>query len=126
MFGLKGVSGVGISLGADRIYDILLENDLFPKNELEALDVFFVNFGDKEERFLMPLVGELRSKGVSVEVYPTSNAKMKKQMSYADSKKARYVVLIGESEIDSGLIRVKEMSNGNQVDITFKKFLQNF
>ncbi len=125
MFGLKGVSGVGISLGADRIYDILLENDLFPNDGLDALDVFFVNFGETEERFLMPLVGELRSKGVSVEVYPSS-AKMKKQMSYADSKKARYVVLIGESEIESGLIRVKEMSSGNQEDISFEKFLQNF
>ena len=125
MFGLKGVSGVGISLGADRIYDILLENDLFPNDGLDALDVFFVNFGETEERFLMPLVGELRAKEISVEVYP-SNAKMKKQMSYADAKRARYVVLIGESEIDTGLIRVKEMSNGNQEDITFEKFLQNF
>jgi histidyl-tRNA synthetase len=125
MFGLKGVSGVGISLGADRIYDILLENDLFPNDGLDALDVFFVNFGETEERFLMPLVGKLRSKGVSVEVYPSS-AKMKKQMSYADSKKARYVVLIGESEIESRLIRVKEMSSGNQEDISFEKFLQNF
>jgi len=125
MFGLKGVSGVGISLGADRIYDVLLENDLFPIDGLDVLDVFFVNFGETEERFLMPLVGRLRSQNISVEVYPIS-AKMKKQMSYAHSKQTRYVVLIGETEIESGLIRVKEMSTGNQEDITFDKFLLKF
>lgn len=122
MFGLKGVSGVGISFGADRIYDVLLDNDLFPKEGLEALDVFFVNFGKTEERYLMPLVGQLRSKGVSVEVYPSA-AKMKKQMSYANAKEARFVVLIGESEIESGLIRVKDMTTGNQEDIAFESFL---
>ncbi len=125
MFGLKGVSGVGISLGADRIYDVLLENDLFPIDGLDELDVFFVNFGETEERFLMPLVGKLRDLNVSVEVYPTV-AKMKKQMSYAHSKGARYVVLIGETEIETGLIRVKEMSTGNQEDILFTEFIEKF
>jgi histidyl-tRNA synthetase len=123
LFGLKGVSGVGISLGADRIYDVLLENDLFPIDGLDELDVFFVNFGETEERFLMPLVGKLRARNVSVEVYPTV-AKMKKQMSYAHSKSARYVVLIGETEIETGLIRVKEMSTGNQEDILFTEFIE--
>lgn len=122
LFGLKGVSGVGVSFGADRIYDVLLDNNLFPENGLEALDVFFVNFGEKEERFVMPLVSELRKENVSVEVYPSA-AKMKKQMSYANAKDARFVVLVGESEIESGLIRVKNMESGDQTDITFDVFM---
>lgn len=122
LFGLKGVSGVGVSFGADRIYDVLLDNNLFPENGLEALDVFFVNFGDKEERYVMPLVSELRNENVSVEVYPSA-AKMKKQMSYANAKGARFVVLVGESEIESGLIRAKNMESGDQTDITFDVFM---
>ena len=122
LFSLKGVSGVGVSFGADRIYDVLLDNNLFPENGLEALDVFFANFGEKEERFVMPLVSELRKENVSVEVYPSA-AKMKKQMSYANAKDARFVVLVGESEIESGLIRVKNMESGDQTDITFDVFM---
>ena len=124
-FGLKGMGCSGISFGADRIYDILEENNLFPKGELEGLDVFFVNFGEKEERYLMPLVSRLRAIGVSVEVYPTS-AKMKKQIGYADSKDAKFAVLLGENEMNSGTIRVKDMVSGDQKDMLFDDFLDKF
>jgi len=124
-FGLKGIGCAGISFGADRIYDVLEENELFPEDEMEGLDVFFANFGEKEERYLMPLVSQLREKGVSVEVYPTS-AKMKKQIGYADSKGAKFVVMIGENEINSGTIRVKDMNSGNQKDIPFNDFINKF
>lgn len=124
-FGLKGMGCSGISFGADRIYDILEENNLFPKGELEGLDVFFVNFGEKEERYLMPLVSRLRAIGVSVEVYPTS-AKMKKQIGYADSKDAKFAVLLGENEMNSGTIRVKDMVSGDQKDMLFEDFLDKF
>ena len=124
-FGLKGIGCAGISFGADRIYDVLEENELFPEDEMEGLDVFFANFGEKEERYLMPLVSQLREKGISVEVYPTS-AKMKKQIGYADSKGAKFVVMIGENEINSGTIRVKDMTSGNQKDIPFNDFLNKF
>jgi histidyl-tRNA synthetase len=124
-FGLKGMGCAGISFGADRIYDVLEENNLFPKGEMEGLDVFFVNFGEKEERYLMPLVSRLRAIGVSVEVYPTS-AKMKKQIGYADSKDAKFVVLLGENEMNSGTIRVKDMVSGDQKDMLFEDFLDKF
>ena len=124
-FGLKGIGCAGISFGADRIYDVLEEIELFPEDEMEGLDVFFANFGEKEERYLMPLVSQLREKGVSVEVYPTS-AKMKKQIGYADSKGAKFVVMIGENEINSGTIRVKDMNSGNQKDIPFNDFINKF
>lgn len=124
-FGLKGMGCSGISFGADRIYDILEENNLFPKGELDGLDVFFVNFGEKEERYLMPLVSRLRAIGVSVEVYPTS-AKMKKQIGYADSKDAKFAVLLGENEMNSGTIRVKDMVSGDQKDMLFEDFLDKF
>lgn len=122
-FGLKGMGCVGISFGADRIYDVMLENDLFPKEKLDSLDVLFVNFGDAEQKYIMPLAGKLREVGVSVEVYPTS-AKMKKQMSYADAKGAKFVVMIGENEMSAGKVRVKNMISGAQEDITFSEFLE--
>lgn len=124
-FGLKGLSCVGISFGADRIYDVMLDNNLFPKEGLEGTDVLFVNFGSVEGKFIIPLAQKLRSKGLSVEVYPTA-AKMKKQMSYANAKAAKYVVLVGESEMESGLVRVKDMLLGKQEDVKFDVFLDKF
>ncbi len=124
-FGLKGMGCVGISFGADRIYDVMLENDLFPKERLDALDVLFVNFGEEEQKYIMPLAGELRSNDVSVEVYP-KKAKMQKQMSYADAKGAKFVVMIGENEMKSGAVRVKNMSSGDQQDMAFEDFLKLF
>lgn len=121
-FGLKGVGAAGISFGADRIYDVLLERELFPENVMEGLKVFFVNFGQKEAKYIIPMLFELRNKGISSEIYP-SPAKMKKQMTYANAKGAKYVVLIGSNEIESGLISVKNMVTGSQEEITFKDFL---
>ncbi len=121
-FGLKGIGAAGISFGADRIYDILLERELFPENVMEGLEVFFVNFGQKESKYIIPMLSELRKKGVSSEIYP-SPAKMKKQMTYANAKGAQYVILIGTNEIESGLISVKNMVTGDQEEITFKEFL---
>lgn len=124
-FGLKGMGCVGISFGADRIYDVMLENDLFPKERLDALDVLFVNFGDEEQKYIMPLATELRSNNISVEVYP-KKAKMQKQMSYADAKGAKFVVMIGDNEMKSGAVRVKNMSSGDQQDMPFEDFLKLF
>ena len=124
-FGLKGMGAVGISFGADRIYDVLLENDLFPKEVLQTLEVFFVNFGEYEERYIMPMLSELRSKGVSSEIYPTAG-KMKKQMSYANSKGVRYVVLVGTNEIQTGQVSVKDMNTASQKEMNFKQFLDIF
>lgn len=124
-FGLKGLGCVGISFGADRIYDVMLENDLFPKEKLDSLDVMFVNFGEKEQTYILPIATELRSKGISVEVYPDA-VKMKKQMGYADAKGAKYVAVIGENEMQSGLIRVKDMTTGEQGDISIEEFVNKF
>ena len=121
-FGLKGVGAAGISFGADRIYDVLLERELFPENVMEGLKVFFVNFGQKEAKYIIPMLSELHKKGISSEIYP-SNAKMKKQMTYANAKGAKYVVLIGTNEIESEIISVKNMLTGNQEEISFKDFL---
>ena len=121
-FGLKNINAAGISFGADRIYDVLSERELFPDNVMEGIKVFFVNFGNKETKYIIPLLSELREKGISSEIFPTP-AKMKKQMSYANAKGAKYVVLIGANEIESGLISVKNMLTGVQEEIKFKDFL---
>ena len=122
-FGLKGIGCAGISFGADRIYDVLEENNLFPQDDMDGLDVLFANFGLKEEHYVMTFVQQLRSKGLSVEVFPTA-AKMKKQLSYADYRNAKHVVMIGENEMNSGTIRVKNMLSGHQEDCSFDDFIQ--
>ena len=124
-FGLKGIGAAGISFGADRIYDVMLENNLFPKDVLQSLKVFFVNFGIEEERYIMPLLVKLRSIGISSEIYPRK-VKMKKQMSYANSKGAEYVVLIGSDEIELEQLSVKNMATGEQEKISFVNFLSKF
>ncbi len=124
-FGLKGQGAVGISFGADRIYDVLKEKDLFPKEIHQTLDVFFVNFGEYEERYIMPMLSELRAIGVSSEIYPTAG-NMKKQMSYAHSKGVKYVVLIGTNEIETGKVGVKVMNTGIQKEMSFNQFLDEF
>jgi histidyl-tRNA synthetase len=113
IFGLKNVSGVGISFGADRIYDILNELNLFPDTTNITTQVLFVNFGEQEERYCLPLLAKVRKAGINAEIYPSSD-KIKKQMSYADRKNIPYVVLIGKEEIDSNLLTVRNMDNGKQ------------
>ena len=113
IFGLPGVSGVGISFGADRIYDVMSQLELFPKDAIAATQVMFVNFGADEERYCLPLLSGLRAAGISSEIYPDSG-KMKKQMDYANRKGVKYVVLAGESEINSGMVTLKNMETGDQ------------
>jgi histidyl-tRNA synthetase len=113
IFGLPGVSGVGISFGADRIYDVMSQLELFPKDAIAATQVMFVNFGADEEKYCLPLLSGLRAAGISSEIYPDSG-KMKKQMDYANRKGVKYVVLAGESEINSGIVTLKNMETGDQ------------
>lgn len=113
VFGMDGVSGVGISFGADRIYDVLLQLNKFPESATSATKVLFVNFGPKEEQFCLPLVNALRNKGISAEIFP-DQTKMKKQMAYADTKKIPYVVIAGENEMNENKVSVKNMTTGEQ------------
>lgn len=112
-FGLKDVSGVGISFGADRIFDVLNEMDLYPKHQTESTKVFFVNFGKAEEAFCIPILAKLRKAGVNAEIYP-EDAKMKKQMKYANDKAIPYVVIIGEEELKKEKLMLKNMESGEQ------------
>ncbi len=113
IFGMPGLSGVGISFGADRIYDVLNTLDLYPQNAMQATQVLFINFGETEADYCLPIAGKARAAGVSVEVYPDA-AKMKKQMAYANAKGIPYVVLAGESEIEQGKVTLKNMLTGDQ------------
>lgn len=117
IFGLDGLSGVGISFGADRIYDVLAELGKFPESLNSTTEVLFVNFGAEEEAFLVPVVARLRAAGVRTELYPES-AKLKKQMSYANSNAIPYVVLVGEEERLSGVFTLKDMQSGEQYKLT--------
>lgn len=123
IFGLPGVSGVGISFGADRIYDVLNQLNLFPKNSTHATDVLFVNFGDEEESHILPILSQLRGNGVCAEIYPEA-AKMKKQMSYADSNNIPFVALVGENEIKEGKVTLKDMKSGEQVSMSVDELVQ--
>lgn len=123
IFGLPDVSGVGISFGADRIYDVLEQLNLFPENAARATDVLFVNFGDKEEAHILPLLSQLRSNGISAEIYPEA-AKMKKQFSYADNNRIPFVAIIGENEIRKGKIMLKEMKTGEQELVSIEVILK--
>lgn len=115
LFGLKGVSGVGISFGADRIYDVMEENDLFPKDQMNPLDYLALNFGDTEVAYLYPVVQKLRGEGKNCEIYP-DNAKMKKQMSHADKRNAKFVIIAGENEMKNKSVTIKNMTTGEQVE----------
>lgn len=125
LFGVKGLSGVGISFGADRIYDVMEELNLFPTDTDAGLTVLFANFGEKEAQLAMRLTKDLRTKGVDASVYP-SDAKIKKQMKYADDIKAKYVVLIGEEEFNSGVLQLKNMETGEQLAFNATELLNHF
>ena len=113
IFGMPGLSGVGISFGADRIYDVLNTLDLYPQNAIQATQVLFINFGEAEADYCLPIAGQIRAAGISVELYPDC-AKMKKQMAYANAKGIPFVVLAGESEINQGKVTLKNMLSGDQ------------
>lgn len=123
IFGLPNVSGVGISFGADRIYDVLNRLNLYPDNLTQGTDILFVNFGEQEENFILPLLTQLRNKGVSAEIYPEP-AKIKKQLSYADANHIPFVALIGENEISEGKITLKNMKSGDQIKISRDEFIK--
>ena len=113
IFGMPGLSGVGISFGADRIYDVLNTLDLYPKDAVNATQLLFINFGDKETDYCMPTVSKARVAGIRTEMYPDS-AKMKKQMSYANAKHIPFVALAGENEMNEGKFTLKNMETGQQ------------
>ena len=117
IFGMPGLSGVGISFGVDRIYDVLDALDLYPKDSLQTTQVLFINFGPKETAYCLPTVARLRQAGIRTEYYPDA-AKMKKQMSYANAKQIPFVVLAGESEMAEGKLTLKDMSTGEQQMVT--------
>jgi histidyl-tRNA synthetase len=120
IFGLPGVSGVGISFGADRIYDVLQQLNLFPESFTHSTDLLLVNFGEKEADYLLPLVAQLRQAGICCELYPEA-AKMKKQLSYADSNRIPYVAMVGENEMKEGRITLKNMVSGDQKQVTLQE-----
>lgn len=122
IFGLPDVSGVGISFGADRIFDVLNQLNNYPEDTSQSTQVLFTNFGEKEARYCLPLVQKLRNKGIRVELYP-ENAKMKKQMGYADAKKIPFVAMIGEDEMTSNLISLKNMQTGEQEKVAIDELV---
>ncbi len=122
IFGKEGLSGVGISFGADRIYDCLEQLNLFPEELSSQTDVLFVNFGEKESLFAQKTARILREKGVKVEVYP-DNAKLKKQMNYANDRHIRFVILAGEEEIRQNKVSLKDMLTGEQQSIAVEEIV---
>ena len=113
VFGVDGLSGVGISFGADRIYDVLNQLDLYPKTTVNQTQVIFLNFGEKEMEYCIPLLAQLRTAGISTEIYPDA-VKFKKQMQYANDRNIPFVAIVGESEMAENVIMLKDMTTGNQ------------
>lgn len=122
IFGMPGVSGVGISFGADRIFDVLNQLNAYPKETSQTTQLLFINFGAKEEMYCLPLVQKLRVLGIKTELFP-GDQKMKKQMAYADAKKIPYVALVGENEMQQGVISLKDMTTGEQKTLTFDELV---
>jgi histidyl-tRNA synthetase len=123
VFGLKDMSGVGISFGADRIYDLMLDKGLFPSYTADSTQLMFVNFGDKEAFHCLGLLNDIRESGVNAELFPDS-AKMKKQMKYANDKNIPFVAMIGDEEMNSNTIKLKNMNTGEQEIVTTEKLVQ--
>lgn len=123
IFGMPGLSGVGISFGADRIFDVLNQLDLYPKESLNATQLLFINFGEKETTYCLPIVSAARQQGIRTEIYPDA-VKMKKQMSYANAKAIPFVALAGETEMAEGKITLKNMTTGEQSLVTPDELLK--
>ena len=122
IFGMPGLSGVGISFGADRIYDVLNQLDLYPKESVNGTQVLFINFGEKETAYCLPYLNMVRTRGIRAEIYPDA-AKMKKQMSYANAKQIPYVVLAGENEMNEKKLTLKNMDTGEQQMLTIDELI---
>ena len=117
VFGMEGMSGVGISFGADRIYDVLNQLDLYPKEAVNGTQLLFVNFGEAEATYVLPVLAQVRAAGIRAEIYPDA-AKMKKQMSYANAKMVPFVAIVGENEMKEGKVMLKNMASGEQSLVT--------
>ena len=122
IFGMPGVSGVGISFGADRIYDVLNQLNLYPTETTSGTKVLFVNFGSREAAYCLPLVAQLRNAGIATELYPDA-AKMKKQMSFANDHHIPFVVIVGETEMQEGRLTLKDMTTGEQQQLTAEELI---
>ena len=123
MFGLKGLTGVGISFGADRIYDVMEELNLFPEASNQTTKLLICCFDKEGERFAFPVLQELRAKDINAELYP-SGAKLKKQLDYANSKNIPFTIIVGSEEIESGLLTIKNMTTGEQEKLTIEQILR--
>lgn len=123
IFGMPGISGVGISFGADRIFDVLNTLDLYPKEAVASTQLLFVNFGEKESAYCLPIVAKARQAGIRTEIYPDS-AKMKKQMSYANAKGIQFVAIVGENEMNEGKVTLKNMATGEQAMVTAEELIK--
>jgi len=123
LFGMKDMSGVGISFGADRIYDVLATLDLFPADTDKGLTILFINFGETEQMHCFDLVNKLRANHVDAELYPSA-AKMKKQMKYANDRNVKYTALVGSDEMEQNKIQLKHMESGEQKLLTFEELVQ--
>lgn len=124
IFGLPNMSGVGISFGADRIYDVLNELNLYPESVAASTSLLFVSFGEAEQNYSLPLLAKARKAGINSEIYPEAKAKMKKQMGYADDKKIPFVVIIGGDEMQSGQLTLKNMGSGVQEKLTIDEVIE--
>ena len=122
IFGMPGLSGVGISFGADRIYDVLCQLNLYPTNSECSTQLMFINFGEHETNYCLPILNKVRDKGIRAEMFPDI-AKMKKQMSYANAKQIPYVALTGETEISQGKLTLKNMKTGEQKLLTIEELI---
>ena len=125
IFGMPGLSGVGISFGADRIYDVLNQLDLYPKESVNGTQLLFINFGEKETAYCLPLINKVRAQGIRAEIYPDAT-KMKKQMSYANAKHIPFVALAGENEMSEGKLTLKNMDTGEQQMLTIDELIATF
>ena len=123
VFGLQDVSGVGISFGADRIYDVLMELNAFPESVLSSSKVMFVNFGEKEAKYALPVIAMLRKEGINAELFPDA-AKIKKQLSWANNKGIPFIVMAGTEEINKKMFMLKDMAKGEQVQVTEEELLK--
>lgn len=124
IFGLPGLSGVGISFGADRIFDVLNQLDLYPKETITGTELLFVNFGEQEAAYCLPVMAQARAEGIRCEIYPDST-KMKKQMSYANAKQIPFVAIVGENEMQAGKIMLKNMITGEQKLVTSEELISS-
>jgi histidyl-tRNA synthetase len=122
VFGLQGLSGIGISFGAERIYDVLSSLDRFPELTKEGVQLLFVNFGEKEADYCEKLLRKARRNGINAELYPDA-AKMQKQMKYANAKGVTWVAMVGEDEMENNSIRLKNMITGEQEDLDLAKMI---